>query len=495
MAHRRNSPLSDLASERAEAGCEERSSSAVPSARDEDGCQGISSSPLSPQRFEAVLRSLSEGVFTVDTQGRISCFNRAAEEITGFTREEALGQPCHSIFRSNICQEACALRYTLETGEPIQNLVVSIQSKRGEEIPVSISTSLFKDRNERVLGGVETFRDLRQVEALRKEVRQSYAFGDIVTRSPRMRAILEILPTIAESESTVLITGESGTGKELVARSIHDLSPRARGPLVAVNSAGIPDTLLEAELFGYEPGAFTGAVRSKPGRFALAKGGTLFLDEIGDMSLQLQAKLLRVLQEGAYEALGGVRTLQADVRVVTATNRDLPAMIQSGAFREDLYYRLNVFELKLPPLRERREDIPVLIDHFVESLEAVRGKGIRGVSPDVLRTLLDHPFPGNVRELKNAIEHAFVLSPGTLIRHRFLPESIRGPSPEARMARAQTLEDLERSFLQETLHRHDNNRTATARALGIHKSTLYRRIRKLGLTLPEGDGRSREPEG
>ncbi len=444
---------------------------------------------LSPVRFEAVLRSLSEGVFAVDTQGRINCFNRAAEEITGFSREEALGKPCHTIFRSNICEEACALRYTMETGEPIQNLVVSILSKGGEEIPVSISTSLFRDREGEILGGVETFRDLRQVEALRREVRESYTFQDIVTKSKGMRTVLELLPTIAEAESTVLVTGESGTGKELVAKAIHSLSPRAKGPMVAVNSAGIPDTLMEAELFGYEPGAFTGAVRSKPGRFALAHGGTLFLDEIGDMSLPVQAKLLRVLQEGTYEALGGVKTLRADVRLVAATNRDLPAMIRDGEFREDLYYRLNVFELKLPPLRERPEDIPILVDHFIERLEVVREKGITGISPAALQTLLAYRYPGNVRELRNVIEHAFVLTTGSLIRLRSLPDQVRGPEGEEPPP-AESFQEMERRFIQESLARNGNNRAATARELGIHKSTLYRKVRKLGLELPPEDGRA-----
>jgi len=443
--------------------------------------------PLSSDRFEAILGSISDGVFTVDTMGRITCFNRAAETITGFSSEEAVGRPCHTIFRSNVCEDACALRYTLDNGQPIVDMVVSIRSAQGEEIPVSISTALFRDREGRVVGGVETFRDLRQVEALRREVKENYSFGDIITKSPRMRAVLELLPTIAHSESTVLITGESGTGKELVARAIHSHSPRSKGPLIAVNSAGIPDTLLEAELFGYEPGAFTGAVKSKPGRFALAGGGTLFLDEIGDMSLQLQAKLLRVLQEGTYEALGGIRTKKTDVRVLAATNKDLSAMIKEGTFREDLYYRLNIFELRLPPLRERMEDAPILVDHFIQRLSALGDKGIRGIAPKALRVLMDHDFPGNVRELQNAVEHAFVLSPGTLIRTEYLPEGIRGVG-DPHLTEGTTLKDQEKSFILKSLARNGYDRMATARELGVHKSTLYRKIRKLGIELPPRNG-------
>jgi transcriptional regulator with PAS, ATPase and Fis domain len=377
----------------------------------------------------------------------------------------------------------------METGEPIVDLMVHIRNAQDEEIPVSISTSLFRDQEGSVVGGVETFRDLRQVEALKREVARTHRFGDIVTRSESMRRVLHSVSTIAESDSTVLITGESGTGKELVARLIHESSPRSAGPLVAVNSAGIPDTLLEAELFGYERGAFTGAVKAKPGRFALAAGGTLFLDEIGDMTLSLQAKLLRVLQDGTYEPLGGVRTLKADVRVVAATNRDLPAMIREERFREDLYFRINVFELALPPLRHRMEDVPLLVDHFLRRLSTVHGKRMTGASPAALRTLLAYDWPGNVRELQNAVEHAFVLSPGPLIHTENLPPSVR-PDSASVLSEVQTLEDLERQFIEGVLRSHDYNRTAAARSLGVHKSTLYRKMHKLGIALPDQDGRS-----
>jgi len=454
------------------------------------GCTETGGGPdLSAERFEAVLSSISDGVFTIDLEGRITCFNRAAEAITGFSREEALGRPCHEIFRANICKDACALRYTLETGYPVVDLMVHITNASGEEVPVSISTALFRSKEGELQGGVETFRDLRQVEALRKQVKQRYTFKDIISRGAAMRRVLDILPTIAESESTVLITGESGTGKELVARAIHDLSKRAEGPFVAVNAAGIPDTLLEAELFGYEKGAFTGAVKAKPGRFARAGGGTLFLDEIGDLPLQLQAKLLRVLQDRTYEPLGGVETLRADARIVAATNRDLASMTAEGRFREDLYYRFNVFEIALPPLRERMEDVPLLVEHFVRTLSAVHGKNIAGVSPAALAILMAHDYPGNVRELKNVVEHGFVLSPGSMIRPEHLPAGLAATAPPA--PESATLEDLEREHILAVLRRNNNNRLATARQLGIHKSTLFRRIHRLGIQLPESDGRSK----
>jgi len=442
---------------------------------------------LSPERFEAVLRSISDGVFTIDLNGTITCFNRAAEEITGVSREQAIGRTCRTIFRSDICEEACALRYTIEHNEPVVDLMVHIRDANDVEIPVSISTALFRDRSGKVVGGVETFRDLRQVEVLRKKVEKSYTFRDIVSKSEAMKRVLETLPTIAASNSTVLITGESGTGKELVARAIHDLSERSSGPFVPVNSAGIPDTLMEAELFGYEAGAFTGAVKAKPGRFARAEGGTLFLDEIGELPMHLQAKLLRVLQEHAYEPLGGIRPVKSDVRIVAATNRDLDERITHDAFRRDLYYRINIFQIELPPLRSRMGDISLLINHFIQRLNAEQNKRIVGLSTRALSILMHYDWPGNVRELQNAIEHAFILSPGPLIDAGHLPKAlIPTRIPENTPG---TLDDLERSFILSVLEQNNYNREATARQLGIHKTTFFRKVRKLGIQLPDKDGR------
>jgi len=291
----------------------------------------------------------------------------------------------------------------------------------------------------------------------------------------------------------VLIEGESGTGKELVARAIHNLSPRRRKKLVTVNCGALPDTLLESELFGHKAGAFTDAKRDKPGRFALAEGGTIFLDEIGDVSPALQARLLRVLQERTYEPLGGTEPLKADVRVITATNRDLDELVAQGRFRQDLYYRVNVVRLELPPLRERKEDVPLLIDHFIARFNRLREKDVSGVAPEVLAVLMEHSYPGNVRELENILEHAFVLCPGGMIEPQHLPPRIRpagAAAPEFRGAR--TLEEIEARFIRDALARNGWNRLATARELGIHKSTLFRKIKSLGIVLPEQDGRTRQ---
>lgn len=435
----------------------------------------------SPERFEAVLRSISDGVFAVDHEWRITCFNPAAEEITGVSFEDAIGKPCHQVFRTNICREACALRYTMETGRSIMNLVVQITDVRGNQKPVSVSTGIFKDKKGSIVGGVETFRDLSVVEDLRKELEGKYTFADIVSKSPKMQRVFDVLPTIARSDSTVLIEGESGTGKELVARSLHQHSSRVKKPFISVNCGALPETLLESELFGYRAGAFTGANRDKPGRFALAEGGTIFLDELGDTPRPLQLKLLRVLEERSYIPLGGVHSVRANVRVLAATHVDLEALVRKGLFREDLYYRINVVSLRLPPLRERMEDVPLLVDHFISRLSTQQGKAVDGITSSAMKVLLGHDFPGNVRELANIVEHAFVLCPAGLIEREHLPDRIKTDvSPSMETAR-NSLRELERRNIISALERNGGNRVAAARELGIHKTTLFRKLRKYGI--------------
>ena len=446
------------------------------------------SQELSIERFEAVLRSISDGVFTIDLNNRITCFNRAAEEITGIQRNLALGRPCHEILRADVCREACPLRYTIETGQPVSNLEITIDTPKFGPVPVSVSTALFKDKNGNLMGGVETFRDLREVVALRKAIIESYTKGDIVSKSKAIQQVLDILPTVAASGSSVLISGENGVGKELVARAIHRLSPRAEAPFVAVNCGGMPQTLIESELFGYEPGAFTGAQKAKKGRFALAEGGTLLLDEIGELPLGSQVKLLRVLQERRYEPLGGTRTLEADIRLISITNRDLEGMVEAGSFRRDLFYRINVIELKIPPLRERVEDVPLLVDHFVRRLNHVKQRRIFGLSDEAMEALLEYSYPGNVRELENAIEHGFILSTGNVIHRKDLPGRIRNAKSEE--TPPAFFAESERQVIMGALKKHRFNRSSTARELGIHKTTLYRKIKRLQIELPSEDGRS-----
>ena len=441
----------------------------------------------SKRTVEIILDSITDGVFTVDRDWRITSFNRAAEEITGVPRKEAIGKPCCEVFKASICETDCALRKTMATGKPVVNKAVYIVDSSGERIPISISTALLRDKAGRVVGGVETFRDLSLVEELRRELAGHYTFEDIVSKNPAMLRLFEILPQVAESGSTVLIEGESGTGKELVARAVHNLSPRREGPFVVVNCGALPDTLLESELFGYKAGAFTDAKQDKAGRFQLAAGGTIFLDEIGDVSPALQVRLLRVLQEKTFEPLGGVESVKVDVRIVAATNKPLDELVKAGTFREDLYYRINVVRLRLPPLRERREDIPLLIDHFIARFNRLCGKDITGVSPEAMAALVSYDYPGNVRELENIVEYAFVLCSGGIIKPEHLPEHIRPALPGTGIPGI-SLKDLEKRAIVEALARNKGNRLAAARELGIHKSTLFRKIRTLGIHVPKERG-------
>jgi PAS domain S-box-containing protein len=444
---------------------------------------------------ESILESISDGVFTVDMEWRITSFNRAAEEITGVPRKEAILHRCSEVFRSSMCGADCALQQTMKTGKPIIGKSGYIITADGDHIPISISTALLKDAEGHVIGGAETFRDLSEVEALRRELEGRFRVGDLVSRSPLMQKIFEVLTAIASSPSTVLILGETGTGKELMARTIHHLSPRREGPFIAVNCGALPDTLLESELFGYKAGAFTGAAKDKPGRFALASGGTIFLDEIGDVSPALQVRLLRVLQERTYEPLGATRSDTTDARVIVATNKDLAEQTRSGAFREDLFYRVNVVRVQLPPLRRRKEDIPLLVDHFVKRFNRLQRKAIQGITAEALSLLMAHHWPGNVRELANVIERSFIMCDSGLIDIGHLPEELtaRGASAAAVRRDVRSAHDLlDAQSIRTALERNNYNRLAAARELGIHKTTLFRRIKKLGISLPDQDGRTRK---
>lgn len=447
-------------------------------------------------RETAILDSVNEGVFTVDDQWRITAFNRAAEYITGVSRDVAVGSRCCDVFRANICERDCALRRTMDTGTPVINATAYIVTQNGQRIPIRISTALLRDTDGNIIGGVESFQDLTQVEQLQKQLQARYTFEDIVGQSQAMQDLFELLPQIADSSSTVLIAGPSGTGKELVARAVHNLSPRKDMPFVAVNCAALPDTLLESELFGHKAGAFTDARRDKPGRFALADGGTILLDEIGDISPAMQVRLLRVLQERVIEPLGSVKPVPVDVRVIAATNKDLDELVRQGTFREDLYYRIRVVRVQLPGLAQRREDIPLLVDHMVARFNRLQGKDIAGVSEQVLACLMNHDYPGNVRELENIIEQAFVLCRGGIIELNHLPPELRpAVGPSAERTQPMTLGDMEKLFINEALQRRNGNRTLAARDLGIDVSTLYRKIKTLGIDTPSRDGRGRRGEG
>jgi PAS domain S-box-containing protein len=499
--------------------------------------------------YPLILDSITEGVFTVDPDFRITSFNAEAEAITGFSREQALGHKCYEVLRASICQKGCAIGKSLETGEPQRNVRVTILNPEMKAIPICVSSAVLRDGEGRMIGGVEVFRDISEVEALRSELSGRQVFADMIGASPAMQEIFRLIPDVAPTDASVMIDGASGTGKELVARAIHDQSSRSERPFVCVNCGALPDALLESELFGHVRGAFTDARGSRPGRFQQADGGTLFLDEVGDLSPAFQVKLLRALQEGEVQPLGGTETLHVDVRVIAATNRDLRQLLEEGSFREDLYYRLCVIPIHIPPLRERREDIIPLLDHFMSRLVARTGKEIREISPAALTALYDYDYPGNVRELMNVLERAFVLCHEEQIDLVHLPwevaavagresaapgegrqgavpafptaatrddadsrpaQETRGEGPalphwsgrlkpsERRLlsSRAGRADGVPRGSrrsadgepvrpevqrLLDVLDTHGWNRGATARALGISRSTLWRRMKEYGL--------------
>jgi PAS domain S-box-containing protein len=444
--------------------------------------EGIKS--LETTHTDVILDNINEGVFTVDENMMINYFNKAAEKITGIKKEEALGQFCFEVMRSNICEKNCALKCSLQTGKNVIDKRVNVLSEDGREFFISISTSPLKDENGKFIGGVETFLDLTPIEELKKELTKSYTFEDITSKNHQMINIFETMPIIAKSDSTVLIQGDSGSGKELFARAIHSLSNRKKRSFVAVNCGALPDTLIESELFGYVKGAFTDAKKNKPGRFALAKGGSIFLDEVESLPLSTQVKLLRVLQEKEFEPLGATEPVKADVRVIAATKNDLTKLIKKEKFRDDLYYRLNVVKIELPPLIKRRDDIPLLINHFIEKFNKRMGKTIEDVSKNVLNILMEYDYPGNVRELENIIEHACVMCQATRIRTVHLPPELVHNKKILKIEEKEKhppLQSFEKQLIQDTLEKHNGNKILAAEELGLHRSTLWRKMKKYDL--------------
>ncbi len=448
--------------------------------------------PPPPALTEIILESISDGVFTVDHRWRITSFNRAAEEITGIPREETIGRYCWEVFRSNMCEGDCALRRTMEVGKSFVSSSTSIITAKKKQVPITVCTSLLKDENGDILGGVEVFRDVSLIEELRRDLKGSFLFSDMVSRSRAMQDLFGMLDQIAQSDSTVLIQGETGTGKELLARAIHSLSLRKQAPFVAINCGALPDTLLESELFGYKAGAFTDARTDRQGLFSAAERGTILLDEIGDTSAAFQIKLLRVLEERSFQPLGSTVPIRTNVRLIAATNHDLQLLIETGAFRRDLYYRINIITLHLPPLRERIEDVPLLVERCIAKLNRRKNKLISGVDDRAMDILLGHDYPGNIRELENIIEHAFILCPEGCITERHLPTSLSLRRPDSLRANGidAMLAATEREAIIKALQETNYHREAAAARLGMHKSTLFRKIKKLSIKLPEQDGRA-----
>jgi PAS domain S-box-containing protein len=454
------------------------------------------------RKLAAILNSLAEAVITVGRDHRIAGFNRAAEKLVGVSGGEVLGKDCREVLRASFgpAQRDCPMGELGEGGKPRVDVEGTLVRADGRIVPVSASWAFFTSETGEVHGFVISFRSFEEIERIAEERKSKFPFRDIVGKTPRILRIFDLIEMVKESDSTVLITGESGTGKGLFARAIHDLSPRREKPFVKVNAAALTETLLESELFGHVKGAFTGAVADKTGRFEAADGGTIFLDEIGEISPSLQVKLLHVLQDHEFERVGSSRTQRVDVRVIAATNRELKEEMRAGRFREDLFYRLNVIPLVVPPLRERREDIPLLVDHIMKALRKRGLDRVRAVSPEAMRCLMEYPWPGNVRELENVLERGAVCSRGAVLGMEDIADEVREhlrarpavpPADPAAVHHAtredpppRPLDDAptgERDHLLRALEEHRWNKGAAAAKLGIDRSTLWRKMKRLGI--------------
>jgi PAS domain S-box-containing protein len=439
-------------------------------------------------RLKLILDNLDVGVFTVNRGGYITSFNSMAETITGYQRQELLGQHHKKLMGCDLPGETCGLAESIETGKSLANMHRHLLTNDGRKLPIRASFMALRNESGEIIGGLETFQDLSLIQQLDRAISNKYTFADMIGKDALMQQIFEILPVVAESEANILIEGPTGTGKDLLAKIVHNASRRKDQPFVKVNCAALPDNLLESEMFGYVKGAFTGADRDKPGRFQEADGGSIFLDEIGDIPLSLQAKLLRVLEDKEFYPLGGRQLCRVDVRIIAATNQILENLVGEKRFREDLFYRLNVMRLELPPLKSRRGDIPLLINSFLKKYNITKGAAVSRIAEDAMDILLNYDYPGNIRELENIVEHACVLCRAEVIERRHLPMYIQKAHhhPEAQtVARRDTAENLsqwERELIVEALKEHRWHRQKAAEALGMDRTTLWRKMKRYDIS-------------
>lgn len=443
--------------------------------------------------WKTVVDTLQDGVMIVDRAGTIVFANRALQGITGFSQEEMLDTSC-SILGCNVCERVldrkgahwCSL--FRDAGVTMRRC--TLRKKDGSAIPVLKNASLLLDPEGKVTGAVETLTDLteivqkeNQIEAFRKALGARDGFHGMIGQSPAMEQVFYLISNAAQSDAPVLILGESGTGKELVARAIHDLGPRNGRAYVKVNCAALTETLLESELFGHVKGAYTGAYRSREGRFEAAQGGDIFLDEIGDLPLSTQVKLLRVLEEKVIERVGDNRPVPIDVRIISATNKNLKDLVEEGAFRSDLFFRINVIPILMPALRERKEDIPFLAEAFFKGMQLKTGKPIQGMAPESMEALMSYDWPGNVRELRSAFEYAFVTCQETLIQPHHLPGAVfstKKARPRPQHAAADRKEE-EKTQLLRALEQAGGNRSLAAQILGVSRVTVWNRMKRCGI--------------
>jgi len=427
-----------------------------------------------------ILDSLGEGIFTVDREFHITFVNRAAETMLGVKRGAAIGRFCKDVLRSQYCISQCPIARVLETGENIYDWPSSITAATGSLVPIRLNAAVLKNGKDEPVGGVVSFRDLSLDAEVKQYLKHEGAFHGIVGRSKAMTDIFNLIIEVSDSDAPVLIQGETGTGKELIANAVQATSRRRNNRFVKVNCSSLPPQLLTSELFGHAKGAFTDAVRERVGRFEFADKGTIFLDEIGEMPLQMQSQILRVLQEGTFERLGESLTRKVDVRVIAATNRDVQGALESGSFRDDLYYRLNVIPIVVPPLRQRAEDIPFLVQHFIKKYELVYRKTIRNVPDATMDILLQWQWPGNARELENVIEYAVVRAkPDDAFCVCLLPPALREGT--TCVERKQSDSAVDAAHLIHLLEKHRWNKSKVAEALGVNRTTVWRRMKALGI--------------
>jgi PAS domain S-box-containing protein len=428
-----------------------------------------------------ILDSLSEGIYTVDKDFKLNSYNKAAERITGYKREEVIGKFCKNIMRSDRCLKDCPIARVLETGKNLHDLENTLLTKNGKGIPIIMNSAVFRNAQSQPIGGVVSFRDMSYLENIQNSLIKQSQFHGIIGQSKLMREIYTLIREIADTSSSVLLTGESGTGKELIANAIQSESNRANKPFIKVNCSVFPPQLLSSELFGHVRGAFTDAKSSRIGRFEMADGGTIFLDEIAEMPLQMQLQLLRVLQEGTFERVGESFTRKVDVRILAATNIELQAAIVNGKFREDLFYRLNVIPIHVPPLRERMEDIPHLVRHFIDKFSLTSTKNISDIDDEAMECLITYSWPGNIRELENAIEYAFARSSSNLIHLSKIPPHIKRTTGGHDLSPVDAKGDAGRHELMGLLNEYHWNKSIVAKKLGIGRTTLWRKMKSMGL--------------